>query len=208
MTVLGAGRGCAEGGAREWVPQQGKGAGPATCMAPGIRGAEGSSPPLPYAHGAVSVQGGCRTGEGAGGGPGGEGPARNLQPGRRCRCVRDARPQGRERGGAGHSSTVSRPSAGSAPLATVVSLPTARAARPPPAGDTPKQRKCQGSSDKCQVIAHLALCRLALVAWHFVAHALTPARSRGSCTTARARTGPAAPRLSCDFPATAPAPAR
>jgi hypothetical protein len=49
---------------------------------------------------------------------------------RSCSCVRDSRPQGRDAGAAGNSSTVPRCGGGSARLATVVSLPTAREARP------------------------------------------------------------------------------
>ena len=95
-----------------------------------------------------------RTGEGAGG----RGPRRTRGPDAvalgtwylalgTCRRVRDARPEGRERGGAGHSRTVSRPSVGSAPLATVVSLPTARAARPASAGHArpSRSRRSRGS---------------------------------------------------------------
>jgi hypothetical protein len=84
------------------------------------------SPPLPHFAPDCRPRGSRRAGEGAGG----WGPARMLPPGRRCRCVRDARPEGREPGANGHSSTVPVCAGGSAQLGTVVSCPTARAARP------------------------------------------------------------------------------
>ncbi len=102
---------------------------------------DGRSPPLPYGAGTR----GCRLvvyGRGGRGvraprGPGGldavlpspRGSLRGEGPGE-GRCVRDARPEGRDPGAGRHSSIVPACAGGSAPLATVVSLPTARAARP------------------------------------------------------------------------------
>jgi hypothetical protein len=62
-----------------------------------------------------------------------------------CSCVRDSRPQGRD-AGSGRTQAVSCPPAGggSARLATVVSLPTAREARPvAQRRGTPRRRSCR-----------------------------------------------------------------
>jgi hypothetical protein len=60
----------------------------------------------------------------------GPGELHSEASGRRIPRVRDARPQGREPVARRHSRIVPSCGGGSAPLATVVSLPTARAARP------------------------------------------------------------------------------
>jgi hypothetical protein len=67
-------------------------------------------------------------------------------------CVRDARPQGRDTGAPPQrrERRETGRAGGSTPLATVVSLPTARAARPPLAGDTPRACSRRSSSSAAE----------------------------------------------------------